>query len=150
MKAYTWELEMDFSGLAAFFGGGGDGSGDGSANWYSEDLDHDDGGTSSDVTMVRFAIPALLGAMLLATIGAAMAFATKKRAGPALVVAAGGSAAVGTILFASGLHGIFDGDPAWQPSFYLAIAASVLLLAGGIVGLVTGPPDPTAVARARS
>lgn len=122
----TWEAEMDASGF------GSDGSD--SHGWYSDDADDADG-----IDQIRMAIPFILGALVLALVATLLGFLMAGAGGPIVTLIAALAAIAGTVMFAMGVDSFFgDTNYDWAASFYLAIAASTMLLVGGIVGLVGG------------
>ena len=124
VTSYTWKAESSGS-----FGGFG---GSESHGWYDNDADDADG-----VGQIRTAIPFLLAGLVIAAIGAVVAFG-RSAAGPIVVLVGALVAAVGLVLFAMGTDTFYDGEQDWAASFYLAIAGCALAILGGVLGLMAG------------
>ena len=133
VNAYTWKLEMSAEG---FFGSGEFSDKQG---WYSDEVEENEESDAdhSDLTKIRIAIPLLGAGLLLAAVGALLAFLGRGPS-PLLLLVGGVLTAVATVLFGLALDSMFDSDQDWGASFYLAIAASAMALVGGIVGMVGG------------
>jgi hypothetical protein len=103
-------------------------------SWYDGDLSDTDG-----VGLLRAAIPVLLAGALALLVGTLLAAARGGTAGSVVCLAAGVLLAVGTTLFIVGTHQFYDdADFTWGGSFYVAIVACLLAIAGGVLGLVDG------------
>lgn len=122
LTSFTWEAESTVNGEST------------DTNWYDNDMDDTDG-----IGALRTAIPFLLVGTIVVLAGALLAMARPGSTGAIATLAGGVLLAVGITLFIVGTHTLYeDTDFTWQASFYLAIAACVLALGGGITALMAG------------
>jgi hypothetical protein len=103
-------------------------------SWYDGDMDDADG-----VGMIRAAVPILLVGAVVTLVGALLVAARGNSLGAIVALVGGILLAIGTTLFGVGTGQFYgDADYHWAASFYLAIVACTLALAGGVLGLMAG------------
>jgi hypothetical protein len=130
VRATTWNLEMSMGGSERDEG------------WYSNDLEDDDG-DDAGLTMLRSAIPLLLVALAGFAAAGLLLLLVRGPLGSIVALSSGVVLLVATVLFANGVDEVFDGvDYTWLAGLYVAIAACVVGLVGGTLGLVARNDEP--------
>ncbi len=120
--AHTWGVEQEVNGQSSDEG------------WYDNDFDDTDG-----IGQIRTAIPMLLAATVVVFAGALLSATIKGAAGPITTLAGGVLLVIATVLFATGVNTAWDDVGFdWHVSFYFAITACLLVIAGGVMALIAG------------
>ncbi|MHB1262432.1 MAG: hypothetical protein ACYC2H_12035 [Thermoplasmatota archaeon] len=123
----TWDLKA--SGSAFGF------SGTESRGWYDGGWDGED---KNAVMQLQIGAPLLVAAAALLLVGTILAFTGRGSQGAIVTLVGGVLAAGGTLLFFLATQDLLDNEAAWLAGFYLGLGATILGLAGGVVGLATG------------
>ena len=130
VRLTTWDLEARWGGSQSDLG------------WYSDEVEGDDG-PGTGLKLIRAAIPLLLAGLAAALVGGLLTLLARGIAGPVATLVGGLVLIVGTVLFANGVDEVFEGaDYSWLVGLYLAIAACVLTVAGGVLGIVGHRDEP--------
>jgi hypothetical protein len=90
------------------------------------------------VTQFQVAAALVVLATAVLLIGCLLAFGGDGPQGSIVTLVGGLLASAGTLMFYLATLDLYDNDASWQVGFYFAFAASLLGVAGGVLGLAAG------------